>query len=113
MSKRVDRRRRGSKPVPTSVPVRSQAPAVNDDGVSQRLARLVDTPYLAQIVPRLAPEVLHQLIRERGLEACGAFIALSTPEQLAAVLDLDLWQAAPGRNDQFDPSRFGTWLEAL
>jgi len=77
------------------------------------LARLLDTPHLAQIVPRLAPEVLHQLIRERGLEACAGVIAASTPQQLSSVLDLDLWHTSPNRDDQFDERRFGTWLEAL
>ena len=70
-------------------------------------------PNLAQIVPRLAPEVLHHLIRDRGLEACAGLIAVSTPQQLASVLDLDLWQTSPSRDDQFDSHRFGTWLEAL
>jgi hypothetical protein len=53
------------------------------------------------------------LIRECGLEACGAIIAATTPKQLASVLDLDLWHATPGLDDQFDQHRFGTWLEAL
>lgn len=82
-------------------------------GQTDPLARLLDAPHLAQIVPRLAPEVLHHVIRERGLEACAGLIAASTPQQLASVLDLDLWQTSPTRNDQFDASRFGTWLEAL
>ena len=34
--------------------------------------------------------------------------------QLASVLDLELWQSpAPGRAEQFDPDRFGEWLEGL
>ncbi len=70
-------------------------------------------PHLAQVVSRLAPEVLHHLIRERGLEACTGLLAASTPKQLAAVLDLDLWQTSPSRDDQFDQGRFGAWLEAL
>ena len=80
---------------------------------NDRLAHLLDDPQLARIVPRLAPEVLHQLIRDRGLEACAGLIAASTPQQLASILDLDLWQTSPTRDDQFDESRFATWLEAL
>ena len=80
---------------------------------SDQLARLLNTPHLAQIVPRLAPEVIHHLIQDRGIEACAALIAVSTPQQLASVLDLDLWQTSPSRNDQFDERRFGAWLEAL
>ncbi len=77
------------------------------------LARVLDTPHLAQIVPRLAPEVLHHLIRDHGLEACTGLIAASTPQQLASVLDLDLWHTSPTSDDQFDQRRFGAWLEAL
>ena len=80
---------------------------------SDQLARLLNAPHLAQIVPRLAPEVIHHLIQDRGIEACAALIAVSTPQQLASVLDLDLWQTSPSRNDQFDERRFGAWLEAL
>ena len=117
MSKRVDRHSKGLRPSdsPTRGGGRSFArrtPTI-DDSVNDRLARLLDSPQLAQIVPRLAPEVLHDLIRDRGLEACTTFIAASTPQQLASVLDLDLWHRTPGRDDQFDEQRFGTWLEAL
>jgi len=115
MSKRVEGRRRGNKngkSTQTSVPARRPTPPI-DDSVNDRLARLLDSPQLAQIVPRLAPEVLHDLIRDRGLEACATFIAASTPQQLASVLDLDLWHRTPGRDDQFDEQRFGSWLEVL
>jgi hypothetical protein len=78
------------------------------------LARLLDTPHLARLVPQLAPETLHQLIRHAGLEACGELVASATPEQLTSVLDLDLWRhARPGRDEQFDADRFGEWVEAL
>ena len=41
-------------------------------------------------------------------------MALATPDQLASVLDLDLWRAAqPGLDEQFDADRFGVWLEVL
>ena len=78
------------------------------------LARLVDTPQLARVVPHLPPEALHQLIRHYGLEACGEVVALATPGQLTSVFDLDLWgNAPPGRDEQFDADRFGAWLEVL
>jgi hypothetical protein len=80
----------------------------------QLLARLVDAPHLAAVVPHLAPETLHQLIRHWGLDACGELVANATPEQLASVFDLDLWgQGQPGRDDRLDAARFGEWLEAL
>jgi hypothetical protein len=82
--------------------------------VEQRLARLFETPLLARVVPRLAPETLHQLIRHRGLEACDELVASATPAQLTSVLDLDLWPSPqPGRDEQFDADRFGEWLELL
>ena len=75
---------------------------------------MLDTPHLARLVPHLAPETLHQLIRHSGLHACGELVASATPEQLTSVLDLDLWRhAQPGRDEQFDADRFGEWLEVL
>jgi hypothetical protein len=78
------------------------------------LARLLDAPHLPQVVARLSPDVLHQLIRHHGLEACTALVAAATPRQVASILDLDLWQpASAGGDDRFDVQRFGAWLEAL
>ena len=78
------------------------------------LARLIDTPHLAQVISRLSPDVLHHVIRHHGLDACGAIVAAATPRQITAILDLDLWRsAAPGGTEQFNAARFGAWLEAL
>ena len=78
------------------------------------LARLLEASDLARVVPELAPETLHQIIRHSGLDACGEIVALATPAQLASVLDLDLWRSAlPGRDERFDADRFGAWLELL
>ena len=89
--------------------------APRDGGsVEHRLARLLDTPFLARVVPHLPPETLHQLIRHRGLDACGELVTSATPAQLTFLLDLDLWRhARPGRDEQFDVDRFGEWLEVL
>jgi hypothetical protein len=82
--------------------------------VDHRLARLLDTPLLARVVPHLAPETLHQLIQYRGLDTCGELVTSATPAQLTSLLDLDLWRhAQPGRDEQFDVDRFGEWLEVL
>lgn len=82
--------------------------------VEHRLARLLDTPFLARVDPHLPPETLHQLIRYRGLDACGELVTSATPAQLAFLLDLDLWRhARPGRDHLFDVDRFGEWLEVL
>jgi Family of unknown function (DUF6178) len=82
--------------------------------VSKDLARPLDTAQLARVVSHLAPETLHQLIRQRGLDVCAEIVAAATPAQLASVLDLDLWQSArPGHDEQFDADRFAEWLELL
>jgi hypothetical protein len=82
--------------------------------VERRLARLLDTPLLARIVPHLPPETLHQLILYCGLDACGELVTSATPAQLTHLLDLDLWRhARPGRDERFDVDRFGEWLEVL
>src|SRR5262245_45693241 len=78
------------------------------------LDRILNTPGLEQVVPRLRPDLLHRVIQTCGLEDCGEIVALATPEQLARIFDLDLWRAAKaGRDEQFDADRFGVWLEVL
>ena len=58
--------------------------------------------------------MLHRVIEICGLEDCSDLVALATPAQLARVFDLDLWHAArAGRDEHFDASRFGVWLEVL
>jgi hypothetical protein len=78
------------------------------------LDRILNTPSLEHVVPRLRPDLLHRVIQTCGLEDCGEIVALTTPEQLARIFDLDLWRAPqPGRDEQFDADRFGVWLEVL
>jgi hypothetical protein len=80
--------------------------------MSNRVIRF-ETPFRAR-VPQLAPETIHDLIRHRGLDACGDLVAAATPEQLTSVLDLDLWSPArPGLDERFDAARFGEWVEVL
>jgi hypothetical protein len=103
---RVRRRRaeqRSDKPAPR--PIRDPRPLLD---------RILDTPHLAHVVPRLPSEVLHRVIQKCGLEDCGELVALATPGQLTAVFDLDLWRPAePGLDEQFDADRFGVWLEVM
>lgn len=94
---------------PTNVPAPRPV-----EGTRDLLARILDTPQLAQVVPRLQPDILHRLIERCGLEDCGEIVALTTPGQLAGVFDLDLWRSGrPGLDEQFDAGRFGVWLEVL
>ena len=78
------------------------------------LDRLLSTPHLAYVVPRLQPELIHRVIQRCGLEDSSEFLALATPEQLERVFELDLWRPVrPGQDEQFDADRFGVWLEVL
>ena len=86
-------------------------------GRGRRLAPLagqVDVSHLVRVVPQLAPETLHQLIRHCGDDVRAEIVAAATPAQLASVFDLDLWRSAqPGHDERFDVERFGEWLELL
>jgi len=78
------------------------------------LDRILNTPHLAQVVPKLQPEIIHRVIQHVGLEDSSELVALATPEQLERVFDLDLWRGGiPGRDERFDADRFGVWLEVL
>ena len=78
------------------------------------LARLLNTPNMDQIVPRLPADVLQRVIQVCGLEDAAEFVALATPAQLSRVLDVDLWHGrTAGADEQFDVDRFGLWLEVL
>jgi hypothetical protein len=111
MSKPRGRRRDGHRSPDAVVSAPSRVPATVT--AERPLERLLESPHLARIVPRLSPEILHLVIRDHGLDGCGALIAAATPQQLTSVLDLDLWRTAPGRDDQFDERRFGALLETL
>jgi hypothetical protein len=101
-------------PPPGDLLPRRNSPAGPDDGARPLLARILDTPHLAQVIPRLQPELVYRMIQRCGLEDCGDLIALVTPAQLTSVLDLDLWRHhRPGAEEQFDADRFGVWLEVL
>jgi Family of unknown function (DUF6178) len=77
-------------------------------------ARLTETAHLARAIPHLPAELLHGVIRQCGLAACSELLTLATRDQLAAVLDLDLWRTArPGTEERLDASRFCEWLEVL
>src|SRR4051794_37113523 len=122
MAKRVHRGRRAAHrtrhpatSIRTVAPGRGSESAPHAGGsVEDRLARLLETPHLARLVPHLPPETLHQLIRYRGLEACGEIVASATADQLTSVFDLDLWRnPQPGLDEQFDAERFGEWIDVL
>jgi len=75
---------------------------------------MADFASLATIVPRLPPELIHRVIKTRGLEDCAELVALATPAQLARVLDADVWRArTAGADEAFDADRFGLWIAVL
>ena len=83
---------------PTGAARRSHIPAQRDTRDPRRLLdRILDTPHLAHVVPRLQPEVLHRVIQSCGLEDCGELVALATPGQLAARLRSRLVARRPTR----------------
>src|SRR5688572_4069625 len=122
MPKSADRaRRRGANDVLASTPRPGGAGRPDEslggrDNPDQRrlLNRILDTPHLAQVVPRVKPELLHRVIQRCGLEDCAELVALATPDQWVRIFDLDLWRAGhPALDEQFDADRFGVWLEVL
>src|SRR4030095_4651139 len=77
------------------------------DSGGRALQRILDTPHLAQAVPRLPPALLHRVIQHHGREDGVELVALATREQVRRVFDLDLWRSAkPGLDEQFDARRF-------
>jgi hypothetical protein len=77
------------------------------------LARLLNTPDLAKIVPHLEPQLVHRVIEVYGLEDCAELVALATPEQISRVRSRSVARRAPGADERLDADRFGTWLEVL
>jgi hypothetical protein len=82
-------------------------------------ARFVDLSQelmhrLAELAPKLRPELLHRVIGAYGLEDCVELVAHATPAQLSHLFDLDLWRPPrPGLDEHFDAARFGLWIEVL
>ena len=78
------------------------------------LSRLLDTPDLVGVVQSLEPRLLYQLIEHVGLEDASEIITLASTAQIERIFDDDLWRSEKiGRDESFDPERFGLWLEVL
>lgn len=78
------------------------------------LTRVLDDHELVAAVRGLPPRALARLVEHVGLEDAGELVALATADQLAGVLDEDLWRATrAGGDEAFDAARFVTWLEVL
>jgi hypothetical protein len=78
------------------------------------LARILETPDLAEQVQALPAQALAKLIGHMGLEDAGEIVALASTEQLARVFDEDLWRSdRAGQDERFDARRFLLWLEVM
>src|SRR5215468_2505051 len=78
------------------------------------LEHVLESPALVRAVRELPPAALGKLIDAIGLEDAGELVALATTTQLEGVFDEDLWKAQrPGGDPDFDPARFGLWLQVL
>src|SRR3954467_14117451 len=81
---------------------------------SLSLDRLLTTPHLERIVPRLQPGILQRVHAHYGLDQCAELVALASPGQIAQLLDADAWRTrADGTRDTFDADRFGVWIAVL
>jgi hypothetical protein len=72
------------------------------------LVRVLDEPNLVAAVQGLAPQALGRLVDKLGLEDAGELIALASTEQVAQMLDDDLWASG-----ELDADRFVVWLEVM
>jgi hypothetical protein len=81
---------------------------------AQLLRHVLERPELVAAVRELPGDVLAALIDRVGLEDAGEIVALASAEQLASAFDHDLWRAdKAGGEEDFQPERFGLWLEVL
>jgi Family of unknown function (DUF6178) len=78
------------------------------------LTHLLEEPDLVALVRALDTPALGALVRHVGLEDAGEIVDLVTSEQLARILDEDVWRSQrPGEDEVFDAERFAVWLEVL
>jgi Family of unknown function (DUF6178) len=81
---------------------------------AQLLRHVLARPELVAAVRKLPGDVLAALIDRVGLEDAGEIVALASAEQLAQAFEHDLWRAEQaGGDEDFQPERFGLWLEVL
>jgi len=78
------------------------------------IGRILDEPGLIAALRDADAAVLGGLIEHIGLEDAGEIVSLMTTEQLAQVLDEDVWRSdRPGEDETFDSERFALWLEIV
>lgn len=78
------------------------------EGPRGLIDELLSQPDVERFLPALPPQELYYAIREIGLADAHDLVALASPEQLRAFVDLDAW-----RRDEFLPERAAEWLDAL
>ncbi|MEM7020170.1 MAG: DUF6178 family protein [Pseudomonadota bacterium] len=78
------------------------------------LRKLIDQPQLPALIPRLPSRSIGKMIDRVGLDDSTELVALTSPQQLAEILDERLWvNKDPGRDEVFSLSAFLNWCEIL
>jgi hypothetical protein len=81
---------------------------------TELLSHILEHKELVGAIRELPPAMLSRLVDRIGLEDSGDLIALASTEQLAALLDHDVWRAdESGFEERFDPRRFALWLQVM
>jgi hypothetical protein len=81
---------------------------------TELLSHILEQQALVAAIRELPGPMLSTLIDRIGVEDSGDLIALASTEQLATLLDHDLWRAdESGFEERFDPQRFALWLQVM
>lgn len=75
---------------------------------TERVRALLNAPNPDELIPAIDVQSFHALVQEAGLDEAWELLALATPEQLVAFVDLDAW-----KEDALDSARFADWLDIV
>ena len=102
---------------PCSTTTNREAAPREGRSVDHRLARLLDTPLLARVVPHLsAGDAVTQLVQYRGLDACGELVTCRNARAATSPASTSICGAsatAGSTTNSSEGDRFGEWLELL
>lgn len=85
-----------------------QVALVCETPLADRARLLALLPRPEEVIPRLPEAELCFLVKAQGLSDAGWILALATPEQIVAGVDLDVWQG-----HEVDTTALSEWLAAL
>ena len=75
---------------------------------ARKVDAILDQPDPGAFVQSIAPEELYLLVQDIGLSDCVEIVALASPEQRVAFIDLDCWAG-----DKLDLEQLDTWIDVL